>query len=117
MHKSIPIVVALLMHSILLTIVPVVLIALRSGLTFRGIAIGLLIFSLHTAGIFGIVKRVKWGYSFSKKVFSFYLVTSGLGFLANLTRGSVITIVASAIFFVTFIWLFMRFRSDPSVRT
>lgn len=117
MRKSIPIVIALLMHSIFFAIVPVVIIALWSVFTFRGITIGLLISSLHAVGIIGIVKRMKWGYSFSKRVFGFYMVMSGLGFLGSLTRGKVISIVESAIFFAIFIWLFLRFQSDSSVRT
>jgi hypothetical protein len=120
MRKSVPLVIALLMHSIFLAIVPVVIITLWSGLTFRGITIGLLVFLLHTAGILGILKRTTWGYSFIKRVFGFYMVMSGLGFLGslgNLIRGSkIIPTLESAIFFGTFTWLFLRFRSDLSVR-
>lgn len=120
MKKSVPLVIALLMHSIFLAIVPVVIIALWSGLTFRGITIGLLVFFLHTAGILGIVKRAKWGYSLSRRVFGLYMVMTGLGFLGglgNLIRGlKIMPSVESAIFFTTFTWLFLRFRSDPIVR-
>ena len=115
MPKSIPIVIALFMHSIVLAGASVFTILRWSGLTFRGITVLLIVFCLHAVGIIGIVKRLKWGYSFSKRVFGFYMVTSGLGFLGNLTRPS-ITTVESAIFFTTFTWLYMRFRSDPSVR-
>jgi hypothetical protein len=118
MPRSIPIVIALLVHSIFaLVIVPVVAIPRWSGFTIFGITITFLVFSLHTAGIYGIVKRLKWGYGFSKGVFGVYMVTSGLGLLRRLASPSeVMTTVESAIFFIVFIWLFMRFRSDPSVR-
>jgi hypothetical protein len=118
MPRSIPIVIALLVHSIFaLVIVPVVAIPRWSGFTICGITITFLVFSLHTAGIYGIVKRLKWGYGFSKGVFGVYMVTSGLGLLRRLASPSeVMTTVESAIFFIVFIWLFMRFRSDPSVR-
>jgi hypothetical protein len=116
MPKSIPIVTALLVHSIFaLVIVPVVAIPRWPGFTIWGISITLLVFSLHTAGFFGITKRLKWGYSFSKWVFGFYMVTSGLGILGSLARSGTMTIAERAIFFVVFTWLFMRFRSDPSV--
>ena len=117
MFRPIPIVIALLVHSIFaLVIVPAVAIPRWSGFTMLGITFTFLAFSVHALGIYGIVKRLKWGYSFSKSVFGFYMITSGLGLLGSLARRSdLITTAERVIFFIVFIWLFMRFRSDPSV--
>jgi hypothetical protein len=105
------------MHSLVLAGTSVFTIVRWSGLTFRGITVLLIAFSIHAAGIVGIVKRLKWGYSFSKTVFGFYMITSGLGLLGSLARQSDVMITAEKVFlFTVFTWLFLRFRSTPSVR-
>jgi hypothetical protein len=125
MPKSSPIVIALLVHSIFaLVIVPVVAIPRWPGFTILGITATFLVFTLHAVGIFGILKRFKWGYTFSRWVFSFYLVTSGFGLLIRLSSvqrlaspsKALAVIAEGAIFFIVFMWLYMRFRSDSSVR-
>lgn len=118
MLRSVPIVMALLVHSIFaLVIVPVIAIPRWSDSTAIGVTVVFLVFTMHAAGVFGIAKRLKWGYSFSKWVFGFYMITSGLGLLGSLAQQSdVMNIAGRAILFTVFTWLFISFRSIPSVR-
>ncbi len=118
MPKSVPMVTAFLVHSIFaLVIVPAVAIPRWSRFTIIGITATFLVFSVHAAGVFGIAKRLPWGYSLSKYVFGFYMVTSFFGLLINLAHSGALAIAASAVFFAVFTWLFMRFQSDPAVRS
>lgn len=124
MPRSIPIVVALLVHCLAaLVSIPWFAISRWSDLTIIGITILLLRFSMHTVGVICIAKRLKWGCTFNKVVFGYYMVTSGSSFFTSFARKSTtialtenMITVGNAIFFIVFIWLFMRFRSDPSVR-
>ncbi len=118
MPRTVPLVVALLVHSLFaFVIVPVVAIPRWSRFTIYGVTATFLFFFIHAAGIFGIAKRLQWGYSLSKYVFGFYMVTSFLGLLISLAHAGVIAIAEKAVFFAVFTWLFMRFQSDPAVRS
>ncbi len=125
MNRSFPIVVALLVHVLTaLVSIPWFAYARWSGLTFIGITILLLRFSGHAIGILCIAKRLTWGFTLNKFIFGYYMVTTGLSLLSSLSRVAkhiglteVLIAAGHAIILIVFIWLFLRFRSDPSVRS
>jgi hypothetical protein len=125
MNRSRTIVIALFVHFFAALIsIPWFAYYRWSGLTIIGISILLIRFSGHAVGIVCIAKRLTWGFTFNRFIFGYYMVTSGFSLLSSFSRVAkhigmteVINAVGNAIFLIAFVWLFLRFRSDPSVRS